>query len=357
MSLQTMNENTNLFMVMHFAEKFHIKQEAMNSLESVIHHLRKVLAYDKKSETIVELELLDESHSEMDVELLDVSHFNFSCISTDNNESDVAKYTFHEGLDDESHFSYTSPVDSKLVSSIADPLNWFPKAWFNDGDWIKAHSLITSDWMDWFERAWFDEVEKPHTTVAKEMEKPHNTVAKEMENPHTENDDGFAPQHSYSDTGHTVKSHTVDVDQIDNSHDWFNLIKASGGGWIKSLNLSHAVNAIKAPNSHGLDIAKGFDEVATLILDYLYGLVRCNKHPHDPGGLDPKQAPIKMEFGLLTRSTNSGLLTRNGKDVSAWNVLGPANWYDAIDGNCSSGEWGQSDRDGRWGQHHRDGIG
>ncbi len=320
---------------MHSAEKFHTKQEAMDSLESVIHHLRKVLTYDKRSGMIVEL--LDESHSEMDVELLDVSHFNFSCIS------DVAEYTFHEGPDDDDgpHFSYTSP--------IVDPLNWFPKAWFNDGDWIKASSATpSSDWIDWFERAWFDEVEKPH-----------NTVAKETENPHTENDDGFAPQHPYSDTGHTVKPHTADVDQTDNPHsnDWPNLIKASGGGWIKSLNLSHAVNAIKAPNSHDLDTthSHGLDKMATLILDHLYGLGRCNKHPHDPGGLDPKQAPIEMEFGLLTRSTN-------GKDVSAWNVLGPANWYDAMDGNCSPGKWDQPDRDGnclpgRWGQHHRDGIG
>jgi hypothetical protein len=97
-----MNEKTpNPFMVMHSAEKFHIKQEAMDSLQSVIHHLRKVLAYDKRSGMIVEL--LNEPHSEMDVELLDVSHFNFSCISTD--ESDVAEYTFNGGPDDGPHFS------------------------------------------------------------------------------------------------------------------------------------------------------------------------------------------------------------------------------------------------------------
>jgi hypothetical protein len=218
-----------------------------------------------------------------------------------------------------------------------DPLNWFPKAWFNDGDWIKASSATpSSDWIDWFERAWFDEVEKPHTTVAKEMEKPHTTVAKEMEKPHntvakeTEkphtDDVGFVPQHPYSDTGHTVKPHTIDLDRTDNPHsnDWPNLTKASGGEGLKSLNYSHAVDATKAPNSHDLDTTHShcLDEVATLILDYLYGLGqsntiphdldglgRCNKLPYDPGGLDPKQAPIEMEFGLLTRRTN-------GKDTS-----------------------------------------
>jgi hypothetical protein len=139
---------------MHFAEKFHIKQETMNSLQSVIHHLRKVLTYDKRSGMIVELS--NESHNEVDVKLLNVSYFNFSCISRD--ESDVAEYTFHEGsddddeshssfdddLDDEFHFSYTSLVnplkaitpivDSKLAGSIVNSLNWFFKAWFNDGD-------------------------------------------------------------------------------------------------------------------------------------------------------------------------------------------------------------------------------
>jgi hypothetical protein len=317
---------------MHSAEKFHIKQEAMNSLQSVIHHLRKVLTYDKKSETIVELKLLNESHSEMNVELLNVSHFNFSCISTD--ESDVAEHIFHKDSDDddEPHFSYTSlvnplkaiisTVNSKLISPIVDPLNWFPKAWFNDGDWIKAHSSATSDWMNWFERAWFDEVEKSHNV--KEVKKPHNTVAKEMKNPHTDDVD-FAPQLPYSNTGHTVQPNTADVDQIDNPHsnDLFNLIKVSGGKELKSLNFS-AVDVTKASNSNGPDVAlhelnaaishsyglnvKDLDKMATLILDHLYDLGRCNKHSHDPGELNPKQVSIKMKFGLLTR---------NDKDVSA----------------------------------------
>jgi hypothetical protein len=134
---------------------------------------------------------------------------------------------------------------------------------------------------------------------------------------------------------------TVDMNQIDNFHDWLNLIKVSEGEELKSLNYSYTVNVIKVPNPHRLDTAishfydlnvKGLNEVTTLILDYLYDLGqsntilhdlddlgRCNKLSYDLGELNLKQVSIKIKFGLLTRSINSGLLTRstNGKDISA----------------------------------------
>jgi hypothetical protein len=271
--------------------------------------------------------------------------------------------------------AWFSDGDWIKTSSIVDPLNWFPKAWFSDGHWIKAYSATPApDWMDWFERAWFDEVEKAHNNKA--VEKAHYTVAKEMENPHK--DDGFnphknngsAPQRLDSDTGHTEKPHTVkDVDPVDNtnSSDWINPGIASGGEWIKALDYT----ATKAPNSNGLDmdIPKGLNKVAIMILEYLYdsgnGLGQSNKLPYDPGGLDqskrlpiqmdqPKRALIQMEngpatkrhkvqnrsdtnSGLLTRSTNKSSLTRN---ISALNQHAPVKWYDAIDGIC------MSDRDG-----------
>jgi hypothetical protein len=130
------------------------------------------------------------------------------------------------------------------------------------------------------------------------------------------------------------------VNRINNPHsnDWLNLIKVSESEELKSLNYSHAVDVIKASNSHD------FDEMATLILDYLYDLRRCNKHSHDLDELNSKQISIEIKFDLLTHSINNDLLTRrsNDKDVSTWNVLDSVNWYNAIDD--------------RWGQHYRDEI-
>ncbi len=188
----------------------------------------------------------------------------------------------------------------------------------------------------------------------KKVKKSHNTVAKEMKSSHT-NDDDFASQHSYSNTDHTIKSHTintennfnqqksliVDVNQIDNSHsnDCLNLIKVSESEELKSLNYSQAINVIKTSNSHELNVAishsydlnvKSLNKMTTLILDYLDDLRRCNNHSHDLDELNSKQILIEMKNNpkknrhrsvysdLLIRSTYSDILIRstNDKDVS-----------------------------------------
>ncbi len=126
-------------MIIHFAKTFHIKQNAMNSVQSFIHQFKDVLTYDKESDMIVNL-LNESHHHEMNVKLLNVSHFEFTCISSDEDDcicsSEVEPhfngYTFDGGSDEiESHFSFNiSKLNNPTLkkSPIVNPFNWFSKA-------------------------------------------------------------------------------------------------------------------------------------------------------------------------------------------------------------------------------------
>ncbi len=131
-------------------------------------------------------------------------------------------------------------------------------------------------------------MKKSHNIKA--VKKPRNTVAKEMKNSHIADD--FASQRSDSNTDHTIKSHTinVDVNPIDNinSSDWIklNIAIVSEDEWIKALNYLDTKTSI----SNELNISKNLNKMIIMILKYLYnsrnGLEQSNKLSYDLDGLN-----------------------------------------------------------------------